>query len=727
MKLDFPTVEVETSGKFKQATFGIGDERVIFNILRKKMYSRPIYVICQEIMSNSRDANREMGRGHVPVEVILPNKWSDQIQFKDNGRGITPDRMENVYLKYGNSTKRDDNSQTGGFGLGAKTPFAYTETFNIITTTTEPDGKNKKRTYIAYVDTTQLGCVSLVSEQDTDEPTGTIISFAINQPEDRKEFIDAILNVGYFWEPRPEIKGDDRFKWNTRENLAEGNGWVVTRMQSCPAITGAALCIDGIPYNLRLNALFPTNHAIQKDPDYYIMESIAQSHKTVLFFKVGELSVTANREDLDYQPEVIEKVHNRLRDMINEARTTISDRIKTAPNLWEASIEWNGASSVFSSFGIIPRWNNMNLIGTKIDIYSMGDYDWQTRTQYFSPGDDAKVSVFERDPNDSSGVGVQLAKEGYRRKSVIRRIAVQKDWKVVEDLSTMDKPDRSRVMTIMGMNPSVKYVAVVNMTQKGKDYLNKKLNWDSLGFESLDKYIKTKRTRVAHAGGYKIWKVKKLGKKPGSRTYEWISDHGKSTADATGGVYVVIKGDNLFMSDGRKITKDRIIEIQNVYGIVVHGFLSKWAKKDINPAWRPLWDVLKEKADALLAQPEVSHHILYGGEGSMYDMLDYSIVDALDASKIEDGIFKTWLVNSKKFKKDEAKISEVNRALRLMDKGPLEPSKILKWTMRRSLDRYPLLRHINKHQGKMGKRMPHDLMAYVNLIETKKETENASC
>jgi len=673
------------------------------------------------------------------VEVILPNKWSDQIQFKDSGAGITPDRMENVYMKYGNSTKRDDNTQTGGFGLGAKTPFAYTESFNIITITKEPSGSNKKRTYTAYVDTTQLGCVSLVSEQDTEEPTGTIVSIAV-EAGDRKQFSDAISNIGYFWEPRPEVKGDSPFSWIIRENAAEGNGWAITRQQSCPAITGAALCIDGIPYNLRLNALFSPNRAIHKDhgysdSDYLIMEKIAKSNLTVLFFKVGELSVTANREDLDYQPDVIAKIHQRILDMINEARTTISNRIKTAPNLWEASIEWNSASiewnsasSVFSSLGIVPRWNSMKLISGKIDIYSMTNYNLQAGIREFSGGEDAKVSVFERDPNDSSGVGVQLAKEGYgryNRKAVIRRIAVQKDWKVLEDISNIDKPDRSRVMTVMGMHPNIKYVAVINLTQKGKDYLDNKIGWNSLGFESLDKYKKAKRARdTRRAGGYKIWKVKKLGKKLGkkqSRAYEWISDHSKSTADATGGVYVVIKGDELYMSDGRKISKDRILEIQALYGIQVHGFLSKWAKKEINPAWRTLWGVLKEKADALVAQPEVAHYILYGEEGSMYDILEYSIVDALDASKIEDGIFKTWLLNSRKNKKDEAFITSANKALRLINKPALEPSKILKWTMRRSLDRYPLLCYINKHNGKGAKRMSYDLTTYINLIDTKKE------
>lgn len=42
MKLDLPEIEIQRSKSFQQTTFEIGDPRVIFNILRSKMYSRPI-------------------------------------------------------------------------------------------------------------------------------------------------------------------------------------------------------------------------------------------------------------------------------------------------------------------------------------------------------------------------------------------------------------------------------------------------------------------------------------------------------------------------------------------------------------------------------------------------------------------------------------------------------------------------------------------------------------
>lgn len=716
MKLDFAPVEVETSGKFKQANFSIGDNRVIFNMLRKKMYSRPIYVICQEIMSNSRDANREVGRGDIPVEVILPNSLSDQIQFKDAGPGISPDRMEHVYLCYGNSTKRDDNTQTGGFGMGAKTPFAYTDTFNIISVTKEADGSHKKRTYIAYIDDTQLGAVSLVSEKETDEPTGTTISMAV-QPEHRKEFASAISNIGCFWTPRPEIKGDDRFSWPALVYSAQGTGWAITSSRPITAFNGAVINIDGIPYVASIDAIFPSGHAIHDDNDFHIMRSIISASSTVLFFSVGELQVTATREGLDYQPEVIEAIHNRLRLMISEARTTISDKIKHCTTLWDASIAWNNASSIFSQFGLNPKWNGMNLLDSRLDIYSMNDYDWHTRIHKFEAGKDAKVSVFERDPDDATNQSIRLAKVGYRRKSIIRHIDLRNDWKVLEDLSNTDKPDRARVLTVFINNPTIDKVAVVNMSQKGKDYLDKKVNWTHLGVETLDKFPKTKRTSVIKRGGYKIYKVKKLQKK--GRAIEWISDPTKSTADATGGIYVVIKQDVLYMRGGKTISKEKVMEIQNLLGIEVHGFLSKWSRKDINPAWRSLWDVLKEKTEAAVAAPEVLHCIKYGTEGSIHGILPLTFLKGLKLHLLQEGPFKEWLKNSLLTTEYNGKLLMAQKLQSMMGLNPVDAKNgLLDWWRKYCLNRYPMLRHLSTRNVSV-KAFDRDLINYVNSIDKK--------
>ena len=138
MKLDIPTVQVERSADFEEEFFGVADMAMILSILRKYMYSEPISTIIQEVSSNARDANREVEKRDTPIKITLPNVINNfTLKIEDDGPGVTPQRMTGVFLKYGASTKREDNKQTGGFGFGAKTPFAYGDSFTIITITLE--------------------------------------------------------------------------------------------------------------------------------------------------------------------------------------------------------------------------------------------------------------------------------------------------------------------------------------------------------------------------------------------------------------------------------------------------------------------------------------------------------------------------------------------------------------------------------------------------------------
>lgn len=64
-------------------------------------------------MSNARDANREVGRGDVPIEVTISSLNGHMLYIKDNGPGIDPERMATVYTRYGSSTKRGTTSRPG--------------------------------------------------------------------------------------------------------------------------------------------------------------------------------------------------------------------------------------------------------------------------------------------------------------------------------------------------------------------------------------------------------------------------------------------------------------------------------------------------------------------------------------------------------------------------------------------------------------------------------------
>jgi hypothetical protein len=719
MKLDFPTLDIERSGKFTEANFEIGDPRIIFNILRSKMYSRPIYVICQEIMSNSRDANNEAGRGEKPAEVVLPTYLSDQIHFRDFGLGISPDRMQNVYLRYGNSTKRSDNKQDGGFGLGAKTPFAYSDSFNIVTTT-EENGKRVKRTYIAYIDETQKGAVSLVSEVDTEEETGTTISMAVKK-QDMKAFAAAVKTIGTFWNPRPIVKSDEPFSFGVVESMAEGTGWAMLQRAPLDTFHNSIVLINGIPYGLRHEAVFPAGHSIHQHKDIDIMKKLVLSSNVLLRFNVGDLAVTANREDLDYQPAVIQKLHERLEVMVNEARAAASEKLKNAPNLLEATMMWRECRELFRHFGIKGQWNKLELLDETIDFYADREMDWKNNKRIFEGKEDTKVSVFML---DTDGSVVMAKRRNYRRTSPIRHIETTRAYKIVEDLAGNEKPDRSRVQTIFDTNPGkFTYVAVVSFkSPEALAWIDKRYNWLLWGVEKLENYPKAPKGPAAKRGSYKIHKVKRFTS--GSRA-EWVPDSSKTTADTTGGVYVLLESGLIMPGKGMKpITREKLRSIKSCLGVEIYGFLSKWAKKDINPAWKQLADALREKERELLNCPEVSHMVEYGCNNLTTHYLPEDAINGLKASKLPDGIFRKWIENSTLSQKHLKKLSDLNEVRRLLGKPNIEADKGLNsWLHKRCVKNYPMAFYLDRYNLRTAeiKRLVKDVVNYINLVDSKKD------
>lgn len=109
--------------------FGISSSAEFFNILSSTLYKDQILAVVRETLCNAWDAHIEAGCTDRPVQITLD---SEKFVIKDFGKGIHHEDMGPIYGTYGNSTKKNDGMQTGGFGLGCKSPFAYTDHFEVI-------------------------------------------------------------------------------------------------------------------------------------------------------------------------------------------------------------------------------------------------------------------------------------------------------------------------------------------------------------------------------------------------------------------------------------------------------------------------------------------------------------------------------------------------------------------------------------------------------------------
>jgi hypothetical protein len=108
--------------------FGMSDSAEFFTVLSDTLYRDKKRAVAREVVCNAWDAHIMVGKTDVPVEITLNEK---ELIIKDFGPGIAKDKIGPVYCVYGASTKVKDDKQTGGFGLGCKAPFAYSDHFTV--------------------------------------------------------------------------------------------------------------------------------------------------------------------------------------------------------------------------------------------------------------------------------------------------------------------------------------------------------------------------------------------------------------------------------------------------------------------------------------------------------------------------------------------------------------------------------------------------------------------
>lgn len=428
-----------------EAKFKIGNLGRILGILRSQMYSNNIKAIAREISSNARDAHREIGTPERPIEIHIPNSMDPLFRVKDYGPGIDPDRMEHVFIQYGTSTKDDSDEETGGFGLGAKTPFAYTDQFQITTVT--PDGSsNIKRVYVAFIDESEAGKMRLMAEAPTDEECGTEISFEVKE-EEFYRFSEASLEVCQHWDPRPEFTGRTVPEWAEEERklFLSGPGWKMfknegrdnyyhhNRNQPSVAI------VDGILYPININ-----NIECVKDGDDYIGDNnYAQlmNKGLQLSFNTGEVTLVPSREELKYDAITQAAIKDRLDAVMVEVQKFLVQKV----NDCDSYVGAVGAYREFKSYlgFAIPKdfkaeWKGNAVSDPKISLRPLHEKDRDGNDLGYSY--DISTFTFRKSRRTYDNV---LHKE--RENDII---IAEKSAIIINDL-TQDRVSRARVLHLL--------------------------------------------------------------------------------------------------------------------------------------------------------------------------------------------------------------------------------------------------------------------------------------
>lgn len=353
MKFEMESVEMESSGAISESQFGIKDMGFILHLLRSKIYSDIKKAICQEYTCNARDAHREAGKAEIPIEITLPTHFESNFRVRDFGNSISPENMIKVFIQYGASTKRESNAFTGGFGIGCKTAFGYTDAFIVNTFI-----NGIHRSYSCVIDDTRCGKLVLLSETATTQPNGTEIVVPI-EARDISSFIKETHRSCRHWDVKPIIHGG-AVEWNdfTGNILLEGTNWFVTRDLNGNREIRAV--VDGVEYPCNLSQLGIEN-------------PLRFGYSTTLYLKfpVGVLAVSANREQLETDDVTKKRISAKLNEVKAELLARFEDAIKDSKTFLEANLALHKITSSLNME--IPKdltWNGVELFGKAVNLDS---------------------------------------------------------------------------------------------------------------------------------------------------------------------------------------------------------------------------------------------------------------------------------------------------------------------------------------------------------------------
>lgn len=391
----------------KTQRFNIAQSAQFFQILSSSLYTYKDEAVIRETLTNAIDANIKTGKNQ-PVYVGIDN---NKMVFIDFGSGINPDLIQDIYCTYGQSTKTQDETQTGGFGLGCKSPFAITDSFTLINRY-----QGKKYTYLIQKSALNselkgIPTITLVNEKELEpkEPTGITVVI----PYDCSKYSGLDIKIklfgsisGYpvcFYNAKgfevqsvnetirltlenanllPLIKYTDKSCRYTIIKAEENN-----LFNNLNSLVGSRFLIK---YG---NNLFPIKESeLMKTNDFYKIDSFNKAidlffdksvfhNNAKIVFTINEpIDITPNRESISYTPITQALIYKSVNTWINETlkayEETLIECCKNHVKQYTNTNQYTKPLFLQYVIGALEPLNciGMNLVRDKVSWVSMKQY-----------------------------------------------------------------------------------------------------------------------------------------------------------------------------------------------------------------------------------------------------------------------------------------------------------------------------------------------------------------
>ncbi len=376
--------KVESTNVSKRMGLSEDHASIVFQMFTKLIYSNAIGSVVREITSNCFDSHVEAGV-NAPVRI---KRWQNRedgthyVSFIDYGVGMSPDRIENIYGVYFKSTKRCDNTQIGGFGIGGKTPLAYkrrtglgeNEYDNSFQIITNFDGI--RYTYLIF-EGTETPEWELQDEEPTTEHNGTEIRIPVLE-RDLDNFAKEMVRQLYYFENIIFEGFEDSYRYNS------------TLTNQYQIVRGKTFLFRGTEYSEYMHICLGK---VAYPIDYNVLNLNSNDYRLPIAVKVeiGEIGVNLSRELLDYSEGTIKLIKKRLEEVKAEVKELITKQYSNVQSLEDYF-------QVKNNFGKLnfPNGSSINVS----NLVKQSDIDFSNfRYQFMKMPNDKQLFRFFFDTN----------------------------------------------------------------------------------------------------------------------------------------------------------------------------------------------------------------------------------------------------------------------------------------------------------------------------------------
>lgn len=321
---DHATHAVITSHVAREVT--MSTDAALMHMLSSLIYKNPRLAMVREVMCNAWDAHIDANVKDVPILVTLAE---GKLTIRDYGKGIHDDKIASIYGVYGKSTKRNDSSSTGGFGIGSKSPWSYVDHFQVASyhqgkktfytmskASPETDGK-PNITPIVTVPTTETGLEVSIDIKPTDIELikGYVESVSKNSghPTLFKYATHQIVLLNTY----PYDKAKDSFLIVMDENPSSSHRIMVKYGAVLYPVTH-----DNDYYNEfhaandLINGIRDSRHATS-----YQMPLSHKEPRLILIAPPDSLSLTPSREELSMQGKTVPTIKKLLESFVTKYKS----------------------------------------------------------------------------------------------------------------------------------------------------------------------------------------------------------------------------------------------------------------------------------------------------------------------------------------------------------------------------------------------------------------------